>query len=110
MVRKNKANLAPKGDETADTIHEDLLVMYRPPGVNAFKAIYFDSEGHVINYTVSFPAAPNSIILESAASPGVPSFRLVYILGTDGVLTSEFFIAPPGNDFQKYLTGKQKRQ
>ena len=34
--------------------HSDLLYIY--PEGSGFKAIYFDNEGHVIHYAISFPA------------------------------------------------------
>jgi hypothetical protein len=53
--------------------HEDLMIVY----VDATpRAIYFDSEGHVIHYTVSFPAR-NTVVFESADAPG---YRLTYAL------------------------------
>jgi hypothetical protein len=54
--------------------HEDLLIVYLE---GSPRAIYFDSEGHVIHYnTVSSPA-PNTMVLESADAPG---YRLSYAL------------------------------
>jgi len=40
------------------------------------RAIYFDSEGHVIHYTVSTPTA-NTVVFESKDAPG---YRLTYAL------------------------------
>lgn len=53
--------------------HEDLMIVYLdgPP-----RAIYFDSEGHVIHYTVSFPAR-DSVLFESDDGP---KYRLSYAL------------------------------
>lgn len=53
--------------------HEDLLIVYLE---GEPRAIYFDSEGHVIHYTVSVPAA-NSVVFESKDAPG---YRLSYAL------------------------------
>jgi hypothetical protein len=40
--------------------------------------MYFDTEGHVIRYTVSFPSA-DAAVFDSAGSPG-PRYRLSYQL------------------------------
>jgi hypothetical protein len=53
--------------------HQDLMIVYLD---GAPRAIYFDSEGHVIHYTVSSPAR-NTAVFESADAPG---YRLTYAL------------------------------
>jgi hypothetical protein len=53
--------------------HEDLMIVYLD---GAPRAIYFDSEGHVIHYTVSTPAL-NTAVFESTDAPG---YRLTYAL------------------------------
>ena len=53
--------------------HEDLLIVYLDGGP---RAIYFDSEGHVIHYTMSVPG-PNSVVFASKDAPG---YRLSYAL------------------------------
>jgi len=109
LVRKNRAELAAKPGEASDPVHEDLMIIYRQPGEPQFLAMYFDNEGHVINYRVSFPAKQQSVVLESVASGKGPRFRFIYELGSDGLLSSEFLIAPPGDDFKTYTKGKLKR-
>jgi hypothetical protein len=53
--------------------HEDLMIVYLE---GTPRAIYFDSEGHVIHYSVSFPAR-NAVVFESGDAPG---YRLTYAL------------------------------
>jgi hypothetical protein len=53
--------------------HEDLMIVYLDGGP---RAIYFDSEGHVIHYTVSVPS-PGTAVFESKEAPG---YRLSYAL------------------------------
>jgi hypothetical protein len=53
--------------------HEDLMVVYME---GAPRAIYFDSEGHVIHYNVSLPSQ-NAVVFESKDAPG---YRLSYVL------------------------------
>jgi hypothetical protein len=110
LVRKNWAKYPPKGGETAGVSHEDLMIVYPAPGENAFRAIYFDNEGHTIEYTsVTFPASGEGAIFEtSAAAPG-PRFRLVYQARPDGMLDNFFLIAAPGGEFKPYVTGQLKK-
>jgi len=53
--------------------HEDLLIVYLE---GEPRAIYFDSEGHVIRYRVAFPAR-NRVVFES---DDAPKYRLSYSL------------------------------
>lgn len=117
LVRKNRAESAPKpgektGDRTGDktgAVHEDLLIIYEQPGESRLRAIYFDNEGHAINYRVLSSGKPNKAVFESAGSGKTPRFRLTYELNQDGAMTTEFSMAPPGGDFKPYTTGKVKR-
>lgn len=109
LVRKNRAELAPKPGEAEGTTHEDLIIIYRQPGESRFWAIYFDNEGHVINYRVSFPAKQQSVIFETDALEKGPRFRFIYELGPDGLLSNEFLIAAPGGEFKTYTKGKLNR-
>jgi hypothetical protein len=67
LVRRNVNN-------TPGQKHEDLMVVYFE---GAPKAIYFDTEGHTIRYTVSFPSK-NSAVFDSEG--GGPKYRLSYVL------------------------------
>src|SRR4051812_45877588 len=51
MVRRNRAEL-PAGAGRPAAGHEDLMVVYLGVG-SPSKAVYFDSEGHVIHYNLS---------------------------------------------------------
>ncbi len=66
IVRHNAARY-----DSGET-HDDLMIIYLDdPG--APRAIYFDAEGHVIHYKVTFPA-PNRVVFES------DMYRLTYWL------------------------------
>jgi hypothetical protein len=109
LVRRNRAEYAPKAGEKASIVHEDLLIVY-PQGEGKFRAIYFDNEGHTIQYAISFPAKQPSAVFESEpAGPG-PRFKLVYELAADGALTTEFLMAPPGGEFMSYVKGTLSHQ
>jgi hypothetical protein len=109
LIRKNRAELAPKPGEKSGAVHEDLVIIYRQPAEPPFRAIYFDSEGHVINYSVSFPARQQSVVFESDVSEKAPRFRFIYELGPDDLLSGEFDIAPPGGEYKIYTKGLQKK-
>jgi hypothetical protein len=102
MVRRNDT-VTPAG------LHQDLLVLY-PTMEGAFRAIYFDSEGHVINYGVSTTSSPPGAVFLSDESAGMPRFRLSYRLNADGTLYIGFEMAPPGSgEFSMYLEGVGRR-
>ena len=109
LVRRNKVEYPPKPGEKSGMIHEDLMIIYRLPNDSLFRAIYFDNESHVINYTATFPAKQPSVVFESEESDKSPRFRLVYQMESDDLLNIEFLIAPPGGAFQTYTKGAVKR-
>ena len=86
MIRKNYA-VYPTSR------HDDLMVVYLD--ANVLKAIYFDSEGHTIHYTVE--AGPDSVRFLNDA------YRLTYRKTADGKLSLDFDIAPPGKPFASYI-------
>lgn len=110
LVRNNRAEIAARPGEKAGTVHEDLMVIYRQPGETRFLADYFDNEGHVIRYCVSFPQAGTTAVFESEPSEKGPKFRLVYLAGKGGTMEVEFLVAPPGGEFKSYVKGTMKRQ
>jgi hypothetical protein len=109
IVRKNKAEYPPKAGEKKGQVHEDLLIIYPQTGASQFRAIYFDNEGHVINYGISFPAE-RSAVFESETIEQQPRFRLTYETTKDGQLSVQFFVAPPGGELKPYVKGLLKRQ
>jgi hypothetical protein len=110
LVRKNSANYPATKDKPAYS-HTDLMVIYREAD-DSIKAIYFDNEGHVINYAVSFSKDQNTLTFLSDASPSSPRFRFIYIKATSDKLKLEFDIAPPGKPeaFSKYVEGSAHRK
>src|ERR1051325_4223618 len=53
IIRRNRAEIAARHGDTSKSVHEDLMVIYRQPGDGSLRAVYFDDEGHVINYSVT---------------------------------------------------------
>jgi hypothetical protein len=102
IVRRNQAAY-DSGDR-----HEDLMVIYLDAPGDAPRAIYFDTEGHVIRYSLAFPA-PNSVtFLSDEHQPG-PRYRLSYRLN-GGTLDGKFEVAQPGAEFKTYLSWTSKKQ
>jgi hypothetical protein len=101
VVRTNFAEYT-KGPQ-AGTRHDDLMIIYFDPPGKPPRAIYFDSEGHTIRYSLTFPA-PNSVVFESEPSQPGPRYRLSHSVNGKK-FEGKFEIAPPGtSDYKPYLT------
>ena len=86
-----------------------MLYIYPTSNGQAFQAIYFDNEGHVIHYDVSTPKLNSAVFLSDPAQPGA-QYRLSYEL-VEGVMTGKFELKMPGQpDFSSYLEWSGKRQ
>ena len=102
IVRRNRAAY------DSGVHHEDLMVIYLDSANEAPRAIYFDTEGHVIRYNLTFPA-PNRVTLESDGTQPGPRYRLSYWL--DGrALDGKFEVAPPGAEYKTYLSWTSKKE
>ncbi len=107
IIRKSHSEY-PAANNKPGIIHDDLMVIYPGTGSEPAKAIYFDNESHVINYTVTY--AEKDIILTSNKSPNAPVFRLTYsFLNTDTV-NVKFEMSQDGEKFTTYIEGISKRQ
>jgi hypothetical protein len=105
IVRRNHAEY-DKG-----ATHDDLMVIYTEgtAASNLFRAIYFDSEGHVIRYNVAF-RSKDSVVFESDGSQPGPKYRLSYWMEPGGVMKGKFEVAAPGStEFKSYLSWGSKR-
>ena len=69
VVRRNRANY------DSGVRHEDLMVIYLESPNERPYAIYFDTEGHVIRYNLTFPSA-NRVTFESDGTQPGPRYRL----------------------------------
>jgi hypothetical protein len=110
IVRKSRAEFAPEPGEAEGLVHEDLLVIYQQPGEPQFRAIYFDNEGHIIHYALTFPAKQPAVVFESEASETSPRARLIYETAADDTLVTEFFVAAPGGELLSHVKGTVKRK
>jgi hypothetical protein len=87
--------------------HDDLMVIYLDAPNDTPRAIYFDTEGHVIRYNLTFPAA-NKVVFDSDGTQPGPRYRLSYWLN-EGALDGKFEVAPPGAAYKTYLSWTSKK-
>lgn len=108
IVRTNYAEY-PASGERPELPHDDLMVVYVAAG-GAVRADYYDSEGHVVRYSVRSPAVDGALFVSDVAA-GEPRYRLSYKLEPSGVLKGDFAIAPPGQPeaFRPYLAWQASR-
>jgi hypothetical protein len=110
LVRNNYAEYPATNDRPAFR-HDDLMIAYQEPG-KPTRAEYFDNEGHVIHYTVTFSEDRNSVVFVSDSSAAEPRFRLTYAKEGKDKLTIIFDIAPPGKGdaFRQYIKASAHRK
>jgi hypothetical protein len=111
LVRKSYAAYPPTKDHPASQ-HEDLTVVYKESDSAPLRAIYFDNEGHVINYSINISPDRKTIEFVSDVLPSSPRFRLTYVKTGSDTLTLRFEIAAPGkpDSFSTYIEAKAKRK
>jgi hypothetical protein len=93
--------------------HDDLMIVYQDPDAKSVRAVYFDSEGHTIQYSVALSEDKRTLTFISDASQLGPRYRFIfYRQPQDDLLIFEFDIAPPGKPdaFSKYVDGKAFRK
>jgi hypothetical protein len=106
LVRKSHSEY-PAAPDKPQVIHDDWLIVY--PDFTGFpaKAIYFDNEGHTINYSIAY--SDQSIILTSNKIMNVPVFRLTYTLLDPETVDTKFEVSQDGKKFTIYIEGKSKK-
>src|SRR5207244_1665925 len=92
--------------------HDDLMVVYSEPGERGLRGIYFDSEGHVIRYSVTVSANRNTAEFLSDSVPAAPRFRLTYSKIDSTALGLKFETAPPDKPdvFAVYINATVRRK
>jgi hypothetical protein len=110
LVRKSFAVYPPSNDKPAYR-HDDIMVIYKEPE-ESMRSIYFDNEGHVINYSLNFSEDFSSLIFLSDYTTLSPRFRLTYTKVSSESLNIKFEIAPPGkpDEFSVYLEAAAKKK
>lgn len=104
LVRRGSTDFPMQGNRPAFT-HQDLMIVFQQE--DKTKAMYWDNEGHVINYAVEFSKDGKKLYFTSEIIPQSPRFRLVYERLEGNKINSIFEIAPPAkpDEFSKYLEG-----
>jgi hypothetical protein len=105
LMRKNSTAF-PATSTSKAFIHEDLLIVYPGNDDSLQEAIYFDNEGHKINYKITF--AENTVVLTSDIIADTPRFRLSYVKIDSVTVKISFEMASPQKpeEFKMYLSGK----
>lgn len=109
LVRRSYAEYPASKDKPAYR-HDDLLIIYEDAATKSKRAIYFDNEGHVINYTVATSADGCTISLLSAPEESAPGYRLTYLEKSANQLDGKFEVAAPGKEFATYLQWSSRRK
>jgi hypothetical protein len=95
MVRRNHTEIT-LGPALPPGVHDDLLVVYPAAKELPLRAIYFDNEGHIIEYEVQSSEDHKTLTFLSKPDSHSPRFRLVYTRKSADQITVSFAIAPPG--------------
>jgi len=106
LVRESFAEYPPANGKPASR-HDDLTVVYRDETSRQLRAIYFDNEDHVIQYTVN--PAGDGVVFVTEGPSSATRYRLTYTSAGTGRLKLKFEIAPPGKDFATYLQASARR-
>jgi hypothetical protein len=110
VLARHSSNSGCKGPADFNCEHGDLLYVYPDTSPMSYKAIYFDNEGHIIQYEVSAPAPGTAVFLSSPSQAG-PQYRLDYQL-KGSTMFGKFQIRMPGQaEFKSYLewSGEKKK-
>jgi hypothetical protein len=106
LVRRSFAEFPATKDRPAFR-HDDLTIVYQGAAGSVPRATYFDSEGHVIEYSVSVASGGSRIEWLSAVRPSEPRFRFTYVFTSPTAMKVRFEIAPPGqpDNFTTHVEG-----
>ncbi|MCK9209946.1 MAG: hypothetical protein M0P61_03820 [Ignavibacteriaceae bacterium] len=107
LVRTSHSEYPATKDKPAG-VHNDLMIIYRDYTGIPDKAIYFDNENHVINYSITYSGKKN-IVFTSDKIPNAPRFRLTYTIMDDVTVNTKFEISKDGENFFTYIEGESKR-
>jgi hypothetical protein len=108
IVRTNYAVLPPGGNAPAGT-HEDLMIIYPSSTEDKARAVYFDNEGHVIEYYSEWTNDGNTLLFVTKPGTG-PTFKLVYEKVDPNTFSVRLETATPGQGgFKVHTAGKIKR-
>jgi hypothetical protein len=107
LVRNNHAEY-PAMNNKPKTIHDDLMIVYPGYSGQSDKAIYFDNEGHIINYIISY--SEKAIVFTSSNVQNMPVFRLTYNSLENETINVKFEMSQAGEKFMTYTEGKCRKK
>lgn len=107
LIRKSHSEYPGENIKTR-LIHDDLMIVHLNNSGNPSKAVYFDNEGHTINYNITYQ--DKSIVLTSEIVPGTPVFRLVYTPVDNETVNTRFEMSRDGTNFMTYIEGKSRKE
>ena len=110
LVRRSHSEYPAAGGRPA-TVHDDLMVIYPGTASEPSRAIYFDNEGNVIEYSATWSSGGDSVTFVSKPAANAPQFRLTYKVVDAGTCNIAFEMAPPGHPdaYKPYLSGRLVR-
>jgi hypothetical protein len=91
LVVTNSQEFGATSEHAAFT-YQSMMVVYLL-GVDT-AAIFYDNEGHVLNYTVQFSDNPKKVTFIGQRVAYAPRFRFSYVDNGDGTLKAVFETAP----------------
>jgi hypothetical protein len=103
IVRKSHTEFSAT-DSRPNSVHDDLMVVSPDYSGSPVSVVYFDSEGHTINYKISY--TENSIIHTSVKIPSESTLRLTYTILDKGTVNTKFEMSNDGETFNTYIEGK----
>jgi hypothetical protein len=106
MIRKSHSEY-PATTDKPKIVHDDLMIVYPDYSGIPSKGIYFDNEGHIINYAIT--CSESEIVMVSQKIEHVPVFRLTYSLLSPGFINTKFEMSQDGEIFTTYIEGKSKK-
>jgi hypothetical protein len=109
LARHTLAQKNCSGPDSYNCAHTDLLYVYTDAPGQPLKAIFFDSEGHVIRYSIATPAPETAVFISDEQVPG-PQFRLTY-QHKGSAMEGRFEIRIPGQqEWHSYLEWTGNKQ
>lgn len=105
VLLRQSRSVYPASATMPTVVHEDLTTIYST--TNGDRAMYFDNEGHKINYAITY--SPGKIMLNTDLVQGLPLFRLSYTHVDDRTIRVRFEMAQDGEHFMTYTDGVCKK-
>ena len=107
LVRKSFAEY-PAANGAPASRHDDLTIVYRDAESKQLRAVYWDNEGHRIDYRVNAVDGGAALISEGPASAA--RYRLTYTAAGKDKVKIKFEVAPPGKEFATYIEAGARRR